>query len=54
MVVGEVMVVVVNAGVVIWLTFVAGVVTFVVIVGVNLVVLKTVVRFEKVVCVVVD
>ena len=54
MVVGGVIVVVVNTEGVIWLTFVAGVVIFVVIVGVNLVVFKAVVRFNKVVYVVVD
>ena len=47
MVVGGVIVVVVNADAVVWLTFVAGVVIFVATVGVNLVFLKVVVRFDK-------
>ena len=48
------MVVVVNADVIVRLTFVAGEVIFVVVLGYNVAVLNIVARFDKVVCVVVD
>ena len=54
MVVGGVIVAIVNVNEVVCLTFVTGVVIFAVIIGLNLVVLKIVVRFEKVVYVAVD